>query len=172
MTDIVKHAGGRPTKYQEEYCEKIIKFFSKKPYKKVLIGQDKIVLINEKTKKKKVVYRNKYKYEPLDFPTIEGFAGKIGVCVDTLWEWSNGKDDQGKLIHPEFSESYKKAQELQKNLWQVASLYGLYNPAFTIFLGKNVFNWHDKQDIDHTTQGEKLTVGVVSYDDIKDSKNE
>ena len=164
---------GRPSKYDFKYCNGIIKYFSKKPYKKVLIGQDKIILKDKKTGKKlKVVYRDRYKYEPLDFPTIEGFAGKIGVCVDTIWEWANGKNEKGELNHPEFSDAIKEAKDKQKQIWQVCSMLGLYSPTFTIFLGKNVFNWHEKQDIDHTTQGDKLNVAIVSYENVLKEKNE
>jgi hypothetical protein len=70
---------------------------------------------------------------------MEGFAFSIDVCVDTISDWAKA--------HPGFFRAYKKAKLLQYKNWQICSLKGLYNPAFTIFFGKNIFKWTDKQDI-------------------------
>lgn len=72
-------------------------------------------------------------------PTFEKFAHSIGVHVDTLHEW--------KSAHPEFSEAYKKAQQLQMDFWRTNSLLGLFPPAFACFCGKNMFGWQDKQEV-------------------------
>lgn len=80
--------------------------------------------------------------KPPVFPTIERFATNINVCKDTLYEW-------GK-VYPAFSDALKKAHEIQMAIWQEGSMRGLFPPAFTIFLGKNVFKWTDKHDVNHT----------------------
>jgi len=59
-----KHPGGRPTKYLPEYCEQIIKFFNKKPYRK-----------------------RAGKEEANPPPLFIRFAIKIGVSYETLQEW-------------------------------------------------------------------------------------
>ena len=119
--DEPKNPVGRPSKYRAEYCDEIIRFFDREPYR---IDDDGKRVAN-------------------DFPFLIDFAMKIGVCHDTLIEWTK--------VHPEFSEAYKKAQKLAEKLWATNSLLGLYNPAFTIFMGKNVFKWHDKQT--HVLEG-------------------
>ena len=149
-----KNPEGRPTKYSPHYCKMIIDHFRNSPLFKVTTKQYIDKYGNEKVKKLK---------EVAEFPTIEDFADSIDVCHDTLIEWATKVDKEGNLVHPEFSEAYKKAKELQKNIWQKNSMLGRYNPAFTIFAGKNLFGWTDKQEIDHTSKGEKLEIGLVTY---------
>lgn len=115
---------GRPTKYKPEYCDDIIDYFSGEPYS---------TETTESGASKKI---------PNDLPLIQNYAKKIGVCVDTLNEWTK--------VHPAFSEAYKKARALQEAFWTTNSLHGLYSPAFTIFAGKNMFGWRDKQEHEHT----------------------
>jgi len=57
-----------------------------------------------------------------------------------LHEW------KGK--YPEFSESYKKAQLLQKDFLIQNGLCGLYNAAAFCFVAKNCTDMRDKQEID------------------------
>lgn len=59
-----KNKGGRPSKYKEEYCEKIIEYFSGDPIEKIDGG---------------------LKANPLPF--LSNFARSIGVCHDTIIEW-------------------------------------------------------------------------------------
>lgn len=110
--------GGRPTKYREKYCRMIIEYFD----------QPAIIVDEEGHEKAN------------DIPLIEGFARSIKVCVDTLYEWEK--------VHPRFSEALKRARECQKDIWQQLSMKGLVNTAYSIFWGKNIFKWTDKQDID------------------------
>lgn len=46
-------------------------------------------------------------------PTKQGFALRIGVDDDTLDNWANAKDEEGKLIHPEFFGALKKLMQSQ-----------------------------------------------------------
>lgn len=111
---------GRPTKYKKKYCKDIIAFADVEPYH-----------LDENNKP--VVH---------DLPQFIDFAMQIGVCTETLAEW--------RRVHPEFSVSYKKAKKLIEKNWRICSLRNLYAPAFTIFYGKNVFGWTDKQEIKST----------------------
>jgi hypothetical protein len=79
---------------------------------------------------------------PNPLPTFEKFAHSVGLCVATLHVWKGNNQD--------FLEAYKKAQELQKHFWITNSLLGLYPPGFACFAGKNMFEWRDKQDINHS----------------------
>lgn len=76
------------------------------------------------------------------FPTFQRFARSIGVCVDTLNEWCR--------VHPEFSEAFKAAKEMQEAIWLENSMDGSYNAQFAKFFGVNCFGgqYKDKQDMD------------------------
>jgi len=49
--------------------------------------------------------------------------------------------------YPDFSDAYKRAKELQKQILITNGLLGLYAPAFTIFTMKNICGWRDEQHI-------------------------
>lgn len=138
------HPGGRPTLYKESYCDDIIDFFNI-PY--TIEVEKSTIDKSGNVKTIMVTVAN-------ELPTLEAYAQKIGVHIDTLFEW--------RKQHSEFSESIKRAQTMQKAMWQANSLQGLYRDAFTIFMGKNVFGWTDKMDISTTTSSDQL-----SNDDIK-----
>jgi len=72
---------------------------------------------------------------PVNLPTFEKFAVYIDVNYDTLQEW--------RKKHEEFSESYKKAKNLQKNILIINGLRGNYNSTFAIFTAKNITDMRD-----------------------------
>ena len=127
---------GRPTDYDPKYIEEIIEYFNREPYKK---EGSKLI--------------------PCDFPTLAGFAVKIGVHRDTINEWGRNNE--------EFSDAIKKAKEFQENIIVTNSMKGLYNTAFSIFAAKNLISWSDKQDI--TSDGEKME-GIVIYKPKKEDE--
>lgn len=124
-------AGGRPTKYNDKYCQEIIEFFDKEPFKVMTSDNGKVELM------------------PCSLPTFERFAFKIGVHRDTLHEWLKK--------HPEFSDAYKKAKDLQKDILIQNGLVGAYDKTFAIFVAKNVTDMSDKVETDITSGGEKLS---------------
>ena len=76
------------------------------------------------------------------------FIGAIGslagmlVGVGVTWPFAvNGMD---------FSETMKKARELQKEFLIHNSLQGLYNSTAFIFTAKNITDMRDKQEIEHS----------------------
>jgi len=103
-----KHPGGRPSKYDPEYCTAIIDYF-----------KDETI-------------------QPL--PLFEDFAEKLDICVTTLYVW--------QTAHPEFLKAYKRAQKIQLSRWIKGSMEGKFNTAFTIFAGKNMFGWRDKNELE------------------------
>ena len=125
---------GRPTKYQKKYCKEIIKFFDKE---RTRIIYETFYYKNGEEKKKEIEVAN-------ELPTINGFCIKIGIHPDTLHEWVK------KYSH--FSDAYKRAKIMQEEFWQQNSMRGLYNPLFTIFMGKNVFGWKDKTEVEQTSR--------------------
>ena len=90
----------------------------------------------------------------VEFPTIERFCSTIGISKPTLHEWRNR--------YPEFSNAYEKAKQLQESLWIENSMKGRYNTPFTIFLGKNVFGWTDKQTVQHQVSIEDRLRQIVA----------
>ena len=146
---------GQPTKYDPKYCDELIEFFSEVRYTKE-IKKERITEHKNGTMTREV----EYILVPSGLPFLSAFARKIGVCVDTLHEWANGrtgKDDDAPLKHPEFSDAYKKAKELQKEFLINNGLQGLYPPASFIFTAKNITDMRDKVETDITSGGEKLT---------------
>ena len=124
---------GRPTKYKKEYCEEMLKFFNI-PHIRV----DYKTFINKKTGEPETIEVER----PNSLPTFEKFACNIDVCTDTLQEW--------KKVHPEFSVSFRKCQQLQKDMLVDLGMLGLYNAPFTQFVAKNITDMKDKQEVENT----------------------
>jgi len=74
-----------------------------------------------------------------DFPFFSAYAREIQVNTDTLHEW--------KKVHPTFSEAYKKAKDIQKEILVVGALTNKLNPTFSIFTAKNILGWRDVKEI-------------------------
>lgn len=104
---------GQPSKYDPKYAKMFLDYFNVDPAKK--------------TK---------------EFPTKGGFAIRIGVHRDTLFEWAKK--------HPDFAEVYKRAEDFQERFLVNRGLAGRISPAFGIFALKNICNWHDKKDVEHS----------------------
>ena len=136
-----KKAMGRPTKYDPDYCEEIVKFFDIEPI--TIKVQDGIQF---KT--------------PAKFPTFERFAYTIGVHRDTLHEWVKN--------YPDFSDAYKKAHELQFAVYQEGVMMNAWNSTFAIFLGKNIFGLVDKKEIALDANVREIVVIPPMLDDDED----
>jgi hypothetical protein len=123
---------GRPTKYKPIYCHQIIKFFSR-----------------EHTYEAEVTHTNRkgeswtsYQTKANPVPLMIDFAQWLGVDISTLWLWTKK--------HSDFSKATTHAQELQlQHLATVAGL-GLYNANWAVFMAKNISEWRDKKDIEHS----------------------
>lgn len=134
---------GRPTKYLSKYCDEIVTFFEREPYREV-----------------EVVHTNKdgskwstFEDKPNDLPFLSDFAHSIGVNSDTLVEWSK--------VHAEFSVAYKKAKALQESMLATNGLRGLYAQPFAIFTAKNIAGWRDRTETDITTKGKELPTPIL-----------
>ena len=78
----------------------------------------------------------------IEFPTFEKFAANINVHVDTMLEWCKE--------YEEFSESYKKCKQLQKDFLIQMGLNDLYPPAAFCFVAKNCTDMRDKTEMEHS----------------------
>jgi hypothetical protein len=139
-----KHAGGRPSKYDPKFCEEIVKFFDVP--KSVRVVKAEITGKNDYSK-------TEYEDKPNPLPTFSKFARSVGICHDCITDWAK--------IHPEFTEAYNVAKELQKEFLMDNGLAGLYPPASFIFTAKNITDMKDKTDVD---------VNVKTYEHFKNQK--
>jgi hypothetical protein len=69
-------------------------------------------------------------------PLFYNFAANIDVCVDTLHEW--------RSVHPEFSESYKKAKEILRRKYWEKALAGDLEKTIAIFFWQSGFRLFGK----------------------------
>lgn len=131
---------GRPTKYKEEYCKMMFDFFDiEHTY------VDYKTIIDSKGIEKTIEVE-----KPNILPTFEKFSVSIGVTRDTLNEWCK--------VHPEFSYTYKKCKELQKDMLNDLAMRGFYNPTYTIFVAKNITDMKDKVEQELNVSGSLTTI--------------
>ena len=150
---------GRPTKYDPKYVQEIIDFFN------VEAVRESIKTIT--TKNGTTIEEEHFIPNPMPF--FVDFADKIGVSVDTLWEWANGKDEEGDLKHPEFTEAYARVKKYQERHLVNNALLNNYNAGFASLVAKNWLGWKDKSEVESTGE-QTLNVKVVNYGDEKADK--
>ena len=143
----VKRPVGRPTVYQDEFVDMLIEFFSQAPTREVTNRDAKG---NESTQTL-----------PGVFPTLARFATNIGVTKQTLHDWATAKDiHTGELKHPDFSDAYKRAKDLQEANLVEGTIAGAYNSTFAIFTAKNVLGWRDKIEQEITGKDGAAFAGI------------
>lgn len=133
----------RPTKYKKEYCKKMFDFFNISH-----TFMDEITKF-DKNGETQIVRVEK----PNVLPTFEKFAVSIGVCRDTLDEWTK--------VYEEFSDTYKKCKNLQKDMLNDLAMRGFYNPTYTIFVAKNITDMKDKVEQEVTTNQPAIMTEVT-----------
>lgn len=142
-------AGGRPTKYKKEYCEKIIEYFSKRPDS----DQEEVTYYQNGSVKSR-------KPGPWEFPTFQGFAFEIGVTVPTLLKWTTE--------HKEFFNAYARAKEIQEAIWLQESMAGRYNAQFAKFFGVNCLGYKDKVEQETTITDYHMTFQEMTRQEADD----
>lgn len=154
---------GRKTKYKPIYIKKIIEYFDSLPPHVQLIKKDFKKTLSNGT----VTESKEYEIVSGEMPTLFKFSRKIGVHEDTLLEWSKATIGKSKkLKYPDFSGAYNMAKKIQREWLINIGLKGLAPPASFIFLAKNLTDMTDKQEIDHTSLGEKIT-GFIYQNPVK-----
>lgn len=79
---------------------------------------------------------------------IEAWCRQHNISDQTLRKYCDENE--------EFLASYQKAKQIQKELLITGGLKGYFNPTSFIFTAKNITDMRDKQEIDHTSKGERL----------------
>lgn len=143
--ETTKRPVGRPSKYKPEYCDKIIEYC--KSHK---LTERQVV---KRTIKDDGSIDEVEEIRPLPPPTMFGFAASIGVCDDTLNQWT--KD------HPEFSAAVRQAKQIMANHVVSNAMAGNAPNSFAIFMMKNISNWVDKTE-------SKVDATVKTYENLLD----
>lgn len=134
---------GRPTKYKEEYIDKVDEYLE--------LHQDKEL--------EKVGLKSEKGYEKIDYvlrvnlPTIEGFARFIGVNKTTLYEWDKKYQD--------FSNSLDKIRIEQQTRLINEGLAGNYNPTIAKLILSSNHGMKEKTEQDITTGGKEIN--AINY---------
>lgn len=118
------------SKYKEEYCDKLIEFFSKPPTR---VEYKETYFKGELTSRTPIIL-------PAEYPTFELFAASLNVTTETLKNWCDK--------YPRFKNCYARAKEIQLGKLTSMAITGLYNPVYAKFEAVNNHNQKDKQEID------------------------
>ena len=146
-----KHPGGRPSKYNPVYCFKLLAYFEAGGR-----GFFKPIVVSNGANAGSEIVDHDMGQLPAYF---EGFAHHIGVTHDTLLEWCK--------VHPEFSESYKKAKAIQLRQLADGLLSQQYSAAGAIFLLKNAHGYRDRQPDESQPTHVNVNVSVTMIDGLK-----
>lgn len=134
-------AGGRPTKYKKEYCEKVDEYLA--------MRQDYIDDTNP----------NRIK---VNLPTIGDFALFINVPERCLYDW--------REKHPEFSQSLSKLVKAQEKRLLDNGLAGTYNSTIAkLVLSANhgmAEKTEQKQEVTHHLDNETKNLIDKALDDV------
>lgn len=74
-------------------------------------------------------------------PTVKGLCNAVGIHRDTIWKWKTGQ------FRPDTHEQIiLDAYDLLEEMWENYMQNGKINPVAGIFLGKNNFQYTDRQE--------------------------
>lgn len=143
---------GKPTwKYKPEYAQAILDFFES-------FSEDPQRFVKKTSSSERGESVDYALFAP-KWPTTDKFARTIGVLPATLVDWSSR--------YPEFSASYYKCKEIEKQALIDAAYIGLVPPATFAFLSANF------TDMKPPKQERELTVSVeTAPTQVKDMSDE
>lgn len=125
---------GRPTKYTEDMPEKLIEYFSKPLFRRVMVQQatasGKIVEIEVE--------------RPCLPPLIEGFCGHVKIGKNTFYEWVKRYD--------EFRDAFSQAKVLQAEKLATHSLLSNYNASISKLILANCTDYKEDKEDRQTTE--------------------
>lgn len=139
---------GTVSMYKPEYVGQMLKYFSVSPVE---------VVEHEDKKTGQITITRTVS----DFPTKSGFAAKIGVHRDTIFQWAIKTNDKGELVYPDFADMYKRAADYQEHCLVTNTLHNRYNSSFASFLAKNLLGWKDNKGLELTGNEEKPLVPIT-----------
>ena len=123
---------GRPPKYRpDHHPEDIVAYF-----------QASLDAIEEPERVESPQGGVKHVQAPVPPPTLAGYAAKIEVARETLWDWGQK--------HEEFSNALERCKAIQEQVFLQMGALGAYVPSVTIFMLKNLHGWMDRVEQKHT----------------------
>jgi len=128
---------GRPTDYKPEFPQQLLSYFEDAALSPYRDNHTKTGIIQ---------------FIPKGLPTFEMFAHKLGVDYRTIYRWANEKLEDGTHKHPEFSQAFIRAKELQGHYITSGAMVGANQAAFAALYMKNFHGWQDKieQEVIHS----------------------
>ena len=93
-------------------------------------------------------------------PTATGFRIAVGISKQTLSEWRRG----GRR-GPEHQQVILEAYDMLEQMWEHYMMNGKINPVSGIFLGKNLFDYSDKQEYVVTPNAQPEPVDVKALEE-------
>ncbi len=111
-------------------------------------------------------YLKNYKKEHNDeIPSVVGLSAVLEITRETIYKWAK---EEGKEA---FSDILQKINATQQQVLINKGLSGDFNSNITkLVLGKHGF--HDKQDKDITSQGDKIGFNITFQDGVSQEKDE
>ncbi len=119
---------GAPTKYQDDYPEKALAYFTRQAAEPVLVNG--VPFVNEKT--------GQVQLKTSEFPTIEGLGKHLGIWYDTIDDW--------RKTYSDFDRAIKEGIKRGKDQLIQGGMLGRYHPNFTMFVAKNCTDMVDKRE--------------------------
>lgn len=147
----------RRLEYKPQYCQDVIEFFLNHK-----LTYERTVVEGENYKKTEIV--------PNEFPTLSDFAKSIvvdstkkGVSRQAVYTW--------RKRFPEFDEACRIGLEIQNEILMKGAIMGVFSPGFSVFAMKNMSNWRDKTEVEHSGEialsiAEKLKNIRTNYERI------
>lgn len=127
---------GRPTKYKPAYCKEIVAYFQTAAD----APTRELAPVVTTTDGEKPSVKTETRRICAELPTLEGFAGSIGVASFTLRQWAEK--------HEEFRVAYARAQDIQFRLLTDRGLTRQYDPTAFLFVAKNITWMKDRTAVD------------------------
>ncbi len=127
--DQVKVGRGRPTKYNKDFPQAIVDYFTS--------CWEEIADVERNVA---VTGHLQFVQKPTEVPTFEGFAMVSGVCTETLYEWAG--------VHDDFSNAMKVCRNISVRCTHRLSGAGGMPPALGIFTLKNTGKWTDRHEVE------------------------
>lgn len=79
---------------------------------------------------------------------LHDWAKSVGISIFTAERYCEENE--------EFCKSYKEFKDIQKQILILGGLKGYFNATAFIFTAKNITDMRDKQEVDHTSKGERI----------------
>lgn len=127
---IIKHAGGRPTKYDDTMVGKTYEYINS--------CVDEIEIFDKTVGDKSNTYERILK---TNIPTVAGLAIHLGVNKTTLYEWSKE--------YKEFSNALDDLSAIQENKLLNGGVSGSYNSTISKLILSSNHGYKEKSETDN-----------------------